>query len=67
MQNSIKECHQILTKFHELSVEHWFNRNDVNNQPNGKHHFQPKSMQRFKTNLEGDDSKKSFKRLHRWR
>ncbi|MEL0658976.1 DNA cytosine methyltransferase [Psychromonas arctica] len=67
MQNSKKECPQILTKFHELTVEHWFNRNDVNNHPNGKHHFQPKSMQRFKTILEGDDSKKSFKRLHRWR
>ncbi|MDX2370950.1 MAG: DNA cytosine methyltransferase [Colwellia sp.] len=49
-----------------LSVQHWFDKNDVLNHPNSKHHFQPKS-DKFTFIKEGDDSKKSFKRLHRWR
>ncbi|MFT6907949.1 MAG: DNA (cytosine-5)-methyltransferase 1, partial [Oleiphilaceae bacterium] len=49
-----------------LSIQHWFDKNDVLNHPNAKHHFQPIS-DKFKVILEGDDSKKSFKRLHRWR
>lgn len=49
-----------------LTVQHWFDKNDVLNHPNSKHHFQPKS-DKFKFIKEGDDSKKSFKRLHRWR
>lgn len=67
-QDSEKTCPQSLTQFHELTVEHWFNRNDVNNHPNAKHHFIPRqALSKFQTILEGDDSKKSFKRLHRWR
>ncbi|MGR5460209.1 DNA cytosine methyltransferase [Vibrio sp. PNB22_1_1] len=50
----------------QLTVEYWFVRNDVLNHPNAKHFFQPKS-QKFKEIEEGDVSKKSFKRLHRWR
>lgn len=50
----------------ELSIQHWFDKNDVLNHPNANHHFQPKS-DKFKIIQEGDDSKKSFKRLHRWR
>lgn len=49
-----------------LTIQHWFEKNDVLNHPNAKHHFQPKS-DKFKFIQEGDDSKKSFKRLHRWR
>lgn len=49
-----------------LTVQHWFDKNDVLNHPNSKHHFQPKS-DKFTFIKEGDDSKKSFKRLHRWR
>ncbi|MFH4643319.1 MULTISPECIES: DNA cytosine methyltransferase [Vibrio harveyi group] len=66
-QDSKKVCPASLTEFQELTVEHWFKKNDVYNHPNAKHHFKPQSMHRFQTILEGDDSKKSFKRLHRWR
>lgn len=51
----------------ELTVEHWFVKNDVYNHPNGKNYFAPHSKIRFDTIPEGDVSKKSFKRLHRWR
>lgn len=49
-----------------LTIQHWFEKNDVLNHPNSKHHFQPKSN-KFSVIQEGDVSKKSFKRLHRWR
>ncbi len=52
----------------ELTVEHWFERNDVTNHPNTAHCFTPRAgLSRFQSIPEGDDSKKSFKRLHRWR
>lgn len=52
----------------ELTVEYWFIKNDVLNHPNAKHYFQPRAgIIKFTTIEEGDDSKKSFKRLHRWR
>ncbi|EGR0636825.1 DNA cytosine methyltransferase [Vibrio vulnificus] len=50
----------------ELTIEYWFQRNDVLNHPNSHHFFQPKSA-KFKEIDEGDVTKKSFKRLHRWR
>ncbi|WP_350343260.1 DNA cytosine methyltransferase [Proteinivorax tanatarense] len=52
----------------ELTVQHWFETNHVNTHPNAKHYFTPRAglpkMQRYQ---EGDSSKKSYKRLHRWR
>ncbi|WP_017316918.1 DNA cytosine methyltransferase [Mastigocladopsis repens] len=52
----------------ELTVEYWFRKNDVLNHPNAGHYFQPRAgIKKFATLDEGDDSKKSFKRLHRWR
>ena len=52
----------------QLTVEYWFRKNNVLNHPNGQHHFQPRAGKiKFATIAEGDDSKKSFKRLHRWR
>ncbi len=52
----------------ELSVQHWFDRNDVETHPNQKHAFTPRAgLARFTTVFEGDVSKKSYKRLHRWR
>lgn len=51
----------------ELTVEYWFNKNQVETHPNAKHCFTPKSLSRFQSIPEGDVSKKSFKRLHRWR
>ena len=51
-----------------LTVEHWFQHNDVSNHPNALHHFKPRAgLPRFQTVDEGDVSRKSFKRLHRWR
>ena len=52
--------------YRELTIEYWFLRNDVGNHANGEHFLKPKS-QRIKTVQEGDVSKKSFKRPHRWR
>jgi DNA (cytosine-5)-methyltransferase 1 len=52
----------------ELAVQYWFDKNNVNNHINAKHHFKPKAgLKRFMKILEGDVTKKSFKRLHRWR
>lgn len=52
----------------ELTVQHWFNKNDVENHPNATHYFQPRAgLAKFMTIPEGDDKKKSYKRLHRWR
>lgn len=50
-----------------LTVEHWFRQNDVQNHPNGADIFKVKSKERFDTIPEGDSAGKSFKRLHRWR
>jgi DNA (cytosine-5)-methyltransferase 1 len=52
----------------ELTVEYWFRRNDVLNHPNSIHHFKPRAgLSKFLSINEGDDLKKSYKRLHRWR
>jgi DNA (cytosine-5)-methyltransferase 1 len=38
------------------------------NHPNAEHFFKPRAgIKRFESVDEGDDSKKSYKRLHRWR
>jgi DNA (cytosine-5)-methyltransferase 1 len=52
----------------ELTVQHWFVQNDVEQHPNALHQFKPRAgLAKFETVYEGDDSKKSYKRLHRWR
>lgn len=52
----------------ELTVEFWFRKNDVYNHPNSHHHFVPRSgISKMEMIDEGDVSKKSYKRLHRWR
>lgn len=52
----------------ELTINHWFEKNDVIRHPNASHQFVPRAgLERFQTVDEGDDSKKSYKRLHRWR
>lgn len=52
----------------ELTVQYWFEKNDVKNHPNGGEFFSPKAgLKRMQTIQEGDVSKKCFKRLHRWR
>lgn len=52
----------------DLTVEYWFCKNDVENHANSKDFFIPRGgVQRINTVQEGDVSKKSYKRLHRWR
>lgn len=52
----------------ELTVEYWFRKNGVDTHPNAEHCFKPRAgLARFESVAEGDDSRKSFKRLHRWR
>lgn len=51
-----------------FTVEYWFQKNDVENHPNGSDYFIPHNgLSRIQTVCEGDVSKKSYKRLHRWR
>lgn len=50
----------------ELTVQHWFNKNAVNEHPNGSMWFNARSK-RIHEISEGDVHRKSFKRLHRWR
>ena len=51
-----------------LTVQHWFDKNQVTSHPNASDCFVPRAaLPKFKIIDEGDDSKKCFKRLHRWR
>lgn len=66
VKNSKKMIPKGLIK--ELTIQNWFDKNDINNHPNSNHHFQPRAgLAKFKIIPEGDDLKKSYKRLHRWR
>ena len=52
----------------DLTVEYWFRKNDVENHPNAHDYFHPRAgIDKMRVVEEGDDSKKSYKRLHRWR
>lgn len=52
----------------ELTVDYWFRKNDVLNHPNSNDYFQPRAgLSKFQSIQEGDDLKKSYKRLHRYR
>jgi len=52
----------------ELTVQYWFDKNRVTTHPNASHYFQPRAgLKKFLVIDEGDDKKKSYKRLHRWR
>lgn len=52
----------------ELTVQHWWTKNDVVHHPNANMYFQPRTgIVRFKSKDEGDVEKKCYKRLHRWR
>ncbi|MDF2791137.1 MAG: cytosine-specific methylase [Neobacillus sp.] len=65
-ENSISECPINVPK--ELTVEYWFRKNDVLHHPNALQFFKPQAgLPKFKSIDEGDVSKKSYKRLHRWR
>ncbi len=65
-EDSIMPCPNNIPQ--KLTVEYWFIKNNVLNHPNSEHCFQPRAgIKKFAAVDEGDDSKKSFKRLHRWR
>lgn len=51
----------------ELSVQYWFEKNDVYRHPNSKDVFKARNIERFVSIPEGQSHGKSFKRLHRWR
>jgi DNA (cytosine-5)-methyltransferase 1 len=65
-ENSILPCPDCILQ--ELTVEYWFTKNDVKNHPNAQQYFQPRAgIKKIASVDEGDDSYKSYKRLHRWR
>ena len=52
----------------DLTVQHWFERNDVEHHPNANDYFIPRAgLVKMQTFAEGDDSRKCYKRIHRWR
>lgn len=56
------------TDYEELTVNHWFVQNDVCHHPNARDRFAVKAGRgKMETIAEGDTTRKSFKRLHRWR
>lgn len=66
VENSVIPCPSGIPE--ELTVQHWFDKNDVENHPNANAYFVPRAgITRMLSVDEGDDSKKSYKRLHRWR
>lgn len=54
--------------YEPLTVEYWFRKNEVVSHPNANRYLVPRQgLQKMKVIDEGDVSKKSYKRLHRWR
>ena len=52
----------------ELTVQYWFERNDVVHHANASDYFVPRAgLAKMQTFPEGDDSRKCYKRIHRWR
>ncbi len=66
VKDGMRDCPSNIPK--ELTVQYWFDRNDVQNHSNSRDYFIPRGgLARMQTIEEGDVSKKSYKRLHRWR
>ena len=52
----------------DITVEYWFKKNNVHTHPNACDYFKPRQgIEKIQRICEGDVSRKSFKRLHRWR
>lgn len=65
-ENQLTECPDSIPR--QLTVEYWFQKNNVEKHPNASDYFTPHSgLSRISTVDEGDVAKKSYKRLHRWR
>lgn len=68
VENSERSFPVELNDLEELTVEYWFKKNNVDQHPNAHSFFKPKNgLPKFQSIQEGDSSKKSFKRLHRYR
>ena len=66
VEDSYIDCPQNIEK--SLTVEYWFKKNQVYSHPNSNDCFKPRGgLTKMKSIEEGDVSKKSYKRLHRWR
>ncbi len=65
-EDCVRICPSNIPK--ELTVQYWFDKNDVENHPNAHDCFVPRQgLKKMLVVQEGDVSKKSHKRLHRWR
>lgn len=65
---SMMEIPDGISEYKRLTVQYWFEKNDVEHHPNAGRYFTPRQgLARMQTVDEGDVSKKSYKRLHRWR
>lgn len=65
-EDSYLECPEGIEK--ELTVQYWFEKNDVEKHPDADRCFRPKAgFKKMVVISEGDTSKKSYKRIHRWR
>ena len=65
-ENSVTCCPNNVPE--HMTVEHWFRKNDVENHSNSQDFFTPRGgLSKILVIEEGDVSKKSYKRLHRWR
>lgn len=61
-----RECPKDIPR--ELTVEYWFEKNDISNHPNNNAFFTPRGgLTKMQVVAEGDSNKKSYKRIHRWR
>ena len=66
-ENSFTPC-SVSNFQKQLTVEYFFRLNNVINHPNSQDFFKPRSgLAKMQQIPEGDVSKKSYKRLHRWR
>lgn len=66
--DSVRDVPAGIADYQDLTVQHWFSKNDVEHHPNSERFFTPRQgLARMKTVDEGDVRKKSYKRLHRWR
>ncbi len=66
IENSQIDCPAGVPK--KLTVQYWFGKNDVENHPNSGDYFTPRAgLVRMKEIKEGDISRKSYKRLARWK
>lgn len=66
LENSSMKCPSNIPE--QFTVEYWFRKNGVEHHPNASDFFTPHSgLSRMQSIDEGDVSKKSYKRLHRWR